>query len=363
MAPTSDLARRRRTPAHAPVTRWLLLAALTACGDPTAPAVRLADLSAVGSFACLTTENDLAYCFSRHAFSPLGTGPAPHDTTRFHAVAGGHRFSKVFVGGNHACALSPDGVGYCWGNNLAGEIGNDTRFEQLIPSRIAGEHRFRLMALGDRHTCALDMEGAAWCWGENTVGQVGDSTPDFARQLPARVAGGLRFRDISAGFRVTCGITTAEEVYCWGDYNDFLPEATRKNYRSVPQRVPGTPPFTTLGAGTCGLTASGAVHCWSRVLNPDGSPVWQEPVLSSGTFTFKSLSRNGRSALTTEGQVIALGTMQGAIAVPPAPVPHTETLRFDHFDGSCGVTRDRALYCATGQPGVGYIYLEVPLPR
>jgi alpha-tubulin suppressor-like RCC1 family protein len=55
----------------------------------------------------------------------------------------------------------------------------------------------------------------AYCWGNNGVGQLGDGT-DISRLTPVAVAGGLFFRQVSAGDFQTCGKTTASVAYCWG---------------------------------------------------------------------------------------------------------------------------------------------------
>ena len=45
-------------------------------------------------------------------------------------------------------------------------------------------------------------------------GQLGDgSMGDYPE--PVQVAGGLNLTAISAGPQVTCGVTTAQEAYCW----------------------------------------------------------------------------------------------------------------------------------------------------
>src|SRR6266550_1780315 len=66
-----------------------------------------------------------------------------------------------------------------------------------------------------RHACAVTPGGAAYCWGDNTWGELGDGTTTLHTR-PVAVAGGLTFADVSAGSDYTCGLTTPGAAYCWG---------------------------------------------------------------------------------------------------------------------------------------------------
>jgi alpha-tubulin suppressor-like RCC1 family protein len=81
-------------------------------------------------------------------------------------------FNSVSAGGNSTCALDPDGVAYCWGNNSSGQVGNGGG-SAGSPTLVAGDHRFSTIAVTADHACALAIEGEAYCWGQNVAGQLG----------------------------------------------------------------------------------------------------------------------------------------------------------------------------------------------
>src|SRR3954447_18175076 len=56
---------------------------------------------------------------------------------------------------------------------------------------------FREVSAGAFHTCGLTTTNIAFCWGNNPFGQLGDGTTTN-RTKPVLVAGGLQFRSISA---------------------------------------------------------------------------------------------------------------------------------------------------------------------
>src|SRR5207253_2529824 len=76
---------------------------------------------------------------------------------------------------------------------------------------------FAAVSAGNSHTCGVTISGAAYCWGRGGI--LGDGTSSD-QTSPVPVAGGLRFRMISAyvGPYVdrTCGATGAGAAYCWG---------------------------------------------------------------------------------------------------------------------------------------------------
>src|SRR5437762_3145492 len=79
-----------------------------------------------------------------------------------------------------------------------------------------GSGRWAAVSAGADDTCGLDRDGVAYCWGLNLRGQLGVSSTDSlctttsggaqCTALPAAVETSARFLSISAGARHTCAI-------------------------------------------------------------------------------------------------------------------------------------------------------------
>ncbi len=129
-------------------------------------------------------------------------------------------FGSVSTAGGDACGVTTAEVGYCWGSNFYGQLGDGTTTERGTPGAVAGGLSFASVSAGGDHTCGVTTGGVAYCWGRNAWGQLGDGTTTD-RTTPVPVAGGLTFETISAGgspesIGSTCGVTTGGMGYCWG---------------------------------------------------------------------------------------------------------------------------------------------------
>ena len=74
-----------------------------------------------------------------------------------------------------------------------------------MPVEVAGGLRFRSVSAGAAFTCGVTVEGDGYCWGRNESGQLGDGTLT-GRHLPTRLSGGHEFVAIEAGLQNACAI-------------------------------------------------------------------------------------------------------------------------------------------------------------
>jgi alpha-tubulin suppressor-like RCC1 family protein len=86
------------------------------------------------------------------------------------------------------------------------------------------------------------------------------------------VAGGLKFRSLTAGSVYTCGVTTADVGYCWGsNFTAQLGDGTTTD-RLHPTQVGGALALASIRASrgnslighTCATTKTGSVYCWGN---------------------------------------------------------------------------------------------------
>lgn len=226
---------------------------------------------------CALDEQAAAWCWGSDNSGQLGNATGdqacPNGPCRgTPALVGGTPpFDSVTVGLNHDCGVTAAGTGWCWGENVWGELGRggtDANPQPAAP--VVSPVAFVAISAGDTHTCALDASGRAWCWGSNLRGELGRGVADeMGHGVPDTVVGGLRFQVISAGLYHTCGLTTGGLAACWGTNElaqlglgspDTLTHPT-------PAMVIGNAQFSALQSGyahTCALGAQGMAVCWGK---------------------------------------------------------------------------------------------------
>jgi alpha-tubulin suppressor-like RCC1 family protein len=217
-------------------------------------------------------------------------------------MGGSSLVANIGVGRAHGCGIPrfngaaiPAGASqlvYCWGLNNAGQVGDGTIVNKLVPTAVTAPFaavRFdsATLAVGASHACALEgvgsvTPGKAYCWGNNGSGQLGNVLAVGQSSVPVPVdppAGGasLVFTRIYAGEHHTCGVT-ATGAYCWGrnDYGQLGIGSASATPSLVPVAVAGGLLFRSLSVGelfTCGVVgaatipgqvsqSAGTAYCW-----------------------------------------------------------------------------------------------------
>lgn len=179
------------------------------------------------------------YCWGENAQGELGNGTqlAATAPTR---IASPLQFTRVGTGVFHSCALAADGSAWCWGAGFFGALGNGGATGSTTPVQVTGGLRFKTLSVGLYHSCAVATDGTAYCWGLNSAGQLGSTaTADRYTPSPSAVGGGLRWKEVSAAARHSCGISTASRLYCWGtnEFGQLGDGTTVSSATPVPVRI------------------------------------------------------------------------------------------------------------------------------
>lgn len=127
-----------------------------------------------GGFHACGMYSSQAYCWGNNYWGQLGvddsetgTHPAP--------VLGQIVFNELSGGYGHTCGRSDSNHLYCWGNNADGQLGyGSIGGVSPVPQAVASQLQFVEVRAGGGHSCALTAAGALYCWGENVAGQLGN---------------------------------------------------------------------------------------------------------------------------------------------------------------------------------------------
>jgi alpha-tubulin suppressor-like RCC1 family protein len=143
-------------------------------GTAFAPSYRV---SAESYYTCADLVAGSVQCAGFNQYGQLGNGSSGGFTHVPQNVGGGRALRGVSTGTNHACALDPQGLAFCWGNGYWGQLGNGASGVFTAPQPVGGGRTYRAIAAGNRHTCAIGTDNHVYCWGNNHYGQLGTQYP------------------------------------------------------------------------------------------------------------------------------------------------------------------------------------------
>jgi alpha-tubulin suppressor-like RCC1 family protein len=280
---------------------------------------------------CALDAAGQAYCWGFGLGGQLGDGLRESSIVPV-AVAGGLELATLAasIAGHSTCGITPLGDAWCWGPNVAGELGNGTKSQgAATPAPIATSTRLKAISIGQQHACALDTLGNALCWGNNWFGQLGVGSAGgsggfFESFTPVAVLGGLKFVDVVAGGMHSCGLQSTGAVHCWGA-GFVLGVANANGYTSLPLEVaPAGAQWERLSRGfaqTCVGAADGALYCWGQRTGEHGDGVAALPTRIESGQPFTAFSAGGTHACAVGADSLAYcwgGNAWGQVGQPPS---------------------------------------------
>ncbi|HZI77418.1 MAG TPA: hypothetical protein VFD73_25920 [Gemmatimonadales bacterium] len=394
------------------LTCLALLGALGCAEDreaPTAPqdqasqalstqALFFTQVSAGASHTCGIASSGQTYCWGDNTAGELGNGTNTSSSKPV-LVAGGLHFVQISAGTEYTCGVTSSNLAYCWGNNSNGQLGVASG-AQSRPVAVSGGRRFQQIRAGFDHTCAVTLFDVGFCWGKNRFGELGANSTVVFSPTPLRVVGGLSWKRINAGGHHSCGVTTTNLAYCWGNNDGALGDGTFTDRRK-PVPVVGGFKFGLVVAGgggytdeqnespedghTCGVTTDSHGYCWGQ--NGEGelgtgenSPSFQKtPTAISGGRSWRQVvagwvhtcgvtnaniafcwgsngfGQNGNGTTTGSRTPVRVSGTLAFSAVTTGPGPQLDAVYFGSH--SCGITTTNRVYCwgdnQAGQLGDG----------
>ncbi|KAB8039447.1 hypothetical protein GCL60_04120 [Silvanigrella paludirubra] len=281
-------------------------------------------LSLIGNKLLCESKNTEAYSYPTYWSSPVNTPFASFDS-----------FKQVSVGLYRACAVHATYTRnlYCWFDNRLLEQHEAYR---LHPTDIHNMNfEIKKVIVGTKHICVIRKnEDSMYCTGENSFGQLGNGNTNnvdilgrfnFVKvELP-----NVKFIDLALSFNSTCGVTSTNDVYCFGSnqYGELGTSKLRNNlFKTTPQNIPNIK-LKNIYAGLnhfCGFDANPELKdndnklvCWGdnsfgqiTKTNRNKKPV---TINNSSSYVSVALGNNTTCALNNLNKTFCFGSNENKI--------------------------------------------------
>ncbi len=303
------------------------------------------------------------------------------------------KYRSISAGTMHACDIASGGIVWCWGlNGAEGRLGSPQLGETVmsnVPTKLPGNLRFAQLSTYGRHTCGITLDGKAYCWGYNGWGALGSGSNATESPTPIAVAGSIAFRSISAGSDHTCGVSTMNQAYCWGNNAWRQLGNGGSAFSGTPSLVAGGLAFVKITAGTgfsCGISTGGATYCWGansigqigdggKISYGNAFVALPQQVVGGKAFQSVTLGGQFACAVMMNGEGYCWGSNNSKLGNGPSgidsssPVQVAGGLLFQSISAgyghSCGVTNSQQVYCwginGSGQLGSGVANGSTPV--
>ena len=264
-----------------------------------------------------------------NGYGQLGNGSntsrtAPGLVTTTGTPLTGRTVIAVAAGENHSLALCTDGTVVAWGENNSGQLGDNSTTDRLLPvavvtagTPLAGRTVVAIAA-GAYHSLALCSDGTLVAWGQNNAGQLGDNSTT-QRNLPVAVTisgtplSGHTVTSLIAGGSHCLVLCSDGTLFAWGQNTNGQLGDNSTTARSTPVAVVTT--GTPLAGRTIATVAAGGAH--SLALCTDGT------LAAWGWNTQGQVGDNSTTGRTLPTAVTITGTaLAGKTAIALAAGSH-----------------------------------------
>jgi alpha-tubulin suppressor-like RCC1 family protein len=114
-------------------------------------------------------------CYGYNLNAVLGDGPEGNQTTGvLISGPGSTPITQLDLASSYMCAVFADKTVGCMGGNAGGRLGDGTKDNRSVFTRVPELTNVTKVVTGEGHACALSTEGTVRCWGANDSGQIGD---------------------------------------------------------------------------------------------------------------------------------------------------------------------------------------------
>jgi hypothetical protein len=256
----------------------------------------------------------------------LGNNAVLNQSSPVQTISGGTNWKSVSTSSCQTAAIKTDGTLWMWGNNVAAQLGDNTRTARSSPVQtISGGNNWRSVSAGGGSTAsitaAIKTDGTLWLWGLGTGGGLGTNSQINQSSPVQTISGGTNWRSVSASGYGAAAIKTDGTLWLWGGDGifgspvPFIGDNTVIGRSSPVQTVSGGTNWksVSIGQGTAAIKTDGTLWLWGTGadgrLGNNSTINQSSPVqtISGGTNWRSVNSTSATAAIKTDGTLWVWG--------------------------------------------------------
>lgn len=233
--------------------------------------------------AGIKTDGTL-WIWGNNAAGQLGDNTAVNKSSPIQTTTFGNNWIQVSCGYRHTGAIKTDGTLWMWGLGNYGQLGNNSTTSISSPVQtVTGGNNWKQVECGDYETYALKTDGTLWCWGSNSYGQLGDNTTTHRSSPVQTISIGTNWKQISERSSNVAAIKTDGTLWMWGiNHAGQLGDNTTIRKSSPVQTIAGGSNWKQVSSAwynTAAIKTDGTLWTWGYNANGE---------LGDGTTTHRS---------------------------------------------------------------------------
>ncbi|MGI6332487.1 MAG: S-layer homology domain-containing protein [Zhaonellaceae bacterium] len=259
----------------------------------------------------IITEANEVWAWGSNYHGQIGDGTKDDKTVP--TKIGSDGWTAVAAGGSRTLAIKGDGSLWLWGDDGSG-------MEKTIPSQIGKDKDWATVTAGPFHIFALKKNGSLWIWNSS---QLDDGTP----RVPTQIGEDYDWILAAAGESHFAALKEDGSLWTWGsNYDGQLGDGTKEN-KVVPTMLDGDKDWVAVATGsnhTLAIKSDGSLWSWGNNFNGQlgtGDKEYSSSPRRVGTENnwAKVFANDMRSfALKTDGSLWAWG---GNVGTDPILTP------------------------------------------
>jgi len=269
-----------------------------------------------GEYSMALTSDKIVLAWGDNISGQLGDGTVDNHITAS-LVPGLSSIDDIAAGFRHSLALKGDSSVAAWGTNYSGELGDGTTMnERWGPGAVQSLGNVVSVVAGNNHCLALRADGTVWAWGDNSAGQLGDNTI-VDRATAFGIPGLLSASQVAAGEAFSVVRLSNQTIKTWGSNSSGqLGDGTNVDSKT-PKSIMGINGAVGVAAGArhvLAIVSGGQVMSWGAndagQLGDGTTTSHNTPALISTLDNVMTVAAGTKHslALRTDGSVWAWGS-------------------------------------------------------